>query len=36
MTIIEEMRNSMLKANIYSNADIDAICELEQQYINEC
>lgn len=33
---IEEMRNSMLDAGVYSKADIDKICELEQQYINEC
>ncbi|RHI25784.1 hypothetical protein DW172_03630 [Agathobacter rectalis] len=33
---IEEMRNSMLKANVYTKADIDKICELEQQYRKEC
>lgn len=33
---IEEMRQSMLKANVYSKADIDTICELEQQYLDEC
>lgn len=33
---IEEMRNSMLDAGVYTKADIDKICELEQQYINEC
>lgn len=33
---IEEMRQSMLKANVYSKADIDKICELEKAYLNEC
>lgn len=33
---IEEMRNSMLKANVYSKADIDKICSLEKQYREEC
>ena len=33
---IEEMRNSMLKAGVYTKADINKICELEQQYRNEC
>lgn len=36
MPTIEEMRQSMTKAGIYSKADIDAICELEQQYRSEC
>ncbi len=36
MPTIEEMRQSMTKAGIYTKADIDAICELEQQYRNEC
>lgn len=33
---IEEMRQSMTEANIYSKADIDKICELEKAYLNEC
>ena len=33
---IEEMRQSMLKANVYSKADINKICELEQEYRQEC
>ena len=33
---IEEMRNFMLKANIYTKADIETICDLEQQYQDEC
>lgn len=33
---IEEMCQSMTEANIYTKADIDKICELEQQYRNEC
>ena len=33
---IDEMRNSMLKANVYTKADIDKICELEKAYLNEC
>lgn len=33
---IEEMRQSMTEANVYSKADIDAICELEKQYREEC
>lgn len=36
MPTIEKMRQSMIKANVYSKADIDKICELEQQYRNEC
>lgn len=36
MPTIEEMRQSMTKAGIYTKADIDAICDLEQQYLNEC
>lgn len=36
MPTIEEMRQSMTEANIYTKADIDKICELEQQYLNEC
>ena len=30
MPTIEEMRQSMTKANIYTKADIDKICELER------
>ena len=33
---IEEMRQSMTKANVYSKADIDKICELEKAYQEEC
>lgn len=33
---IEEIRNSMLDAEVYSKADIDKICELEKAYQDEC
>lgn len=33
---IEEMCNSMLEAGVYTKADINKICELEQQYRDEC
>lgn len=33
---IEEMRQSMTEANVYSKADIDKICELEKAYQEEC
>lgn len=36
MPSIEDMRNSMLKANVCTKADIDKICELEKQYREEC
>ena len=36
MSTIEEMRQSMTEAGVYSKADIDAICELKQQYLDEC
>jgi hypothetical protein len=36
MQTIEDMRNSMLKANVCTKADIDKICELEKQYREEC
>lgn len=36
MPSIEDMRNSMLKANVYTKADIDKICELEKAYQEEC
>lgn len=36
MSTIEEMRNSMLKAGVYTKADIDKICELEKAYQDEC
>lgn len=36
MPTIEEMRSYMLEAGVYSKADIDAICELEKQYREEC
>lgn len=35
MPSIEDMRNSMLKANVYTKADIDKICELEKAYQDE-
>ena len=34
--VIDEMRQSMTEAEVYSKADIDTICELEQQYLDEC
>lgn len=33
---IEEMRQSMTQANVYTKADIDKICELEKAYQDEC
>lgn len=33
---IEEMRQSMAQAGVYSKADIDKICELEKVYQDEC
>lgn len=36
MPSIEEMRQSMTQANIYTKTDIDKICELEKQYREEC
>ena len=36
MSTIEEMRSYMLNAGIYTKADIDKICDLEQQYRDEC
>lgn len=30
MQTIEEMRNSMLKAGVYTKVDIDKICELKR------
>lgn len=33
---IEEMRQSMTEAGVYSKADIDTICELEKAYQEEC
>ena len=36
MPTIEEMRQSMTQAGVYSKTDIDKICELEKQYRNEC
>ena len=36
MQTIEEMRNSMLKAGVYTKTDIDKICELEKAYQEEC
>ena len=36
MQTIEEMRNSMLKAGVYTKTDIDKICEFEKVYQKEC
>lgn len=36
MQTIEEMRNSMLKAGVYTKTDIDKICEFEKAYQDEC
>lgn len=36
MQTIEEMRQSMTQANVYTKADIDKICELEKAYQDEC
>lgn len=36
MPSIEEMRQSMTQANIYTKTDIDKICELEKAYQDEC
>lgn len=36
MPSIEDMRQSMTEANVYSKTDIDKICELEKQYREEC
>lgn len=36
MPTIEEMRQSMTEAGVYTKADIDKICELEKQYREEC
>lgn len=36
MPTIEEMRQSMTKAGVYTKADIDAICKLEKAYLDEC
>lgn len=33
---IEEMRQSMLVAGVYSKADIEEICRLEGEYLAEC
>ena len=36
MQTIEEMRQSMTQANVYTKTDIDKICELEKAYQEEC
>lgn len=36
MQTVEDMRQSMTKANVYTKTDIDKICELEKQYRDEC
>ena len=33
---VEEMRKSMIEAAAYSKADIEEVCKLEEQYIDEC
>lgn len=33
---IAEMREHMYSAGIYSPADIEEICRLEQEYLDEC
>ena len=33
---IEELRNSMLAAGVYSTADIEEICKLEEDFAAEC
>ena len=36
MQTVEDMRQSMTKANVYTKTDIDKICELEKAYQEEC
>lgn len=36
MNKIEEMRRNMTAARVYSKADLEKICWLEEQYIKEC
>ena len=36
MSTIEEMHQNMTEAGFYTKADIDKICDLEQQYRDEC
>lgn len=33
---IEEMKKDMLQAGVYSNEDIEKICEIEREYQEEC
>lgn len=33
---IEELRRNMTAAGVYSKADIEKICKLEEQYLAEC
>ena len=33
---IEDMRESMISAGVYSLADIETICRLESEYLDEC
>lgn len=33
---IEKMRKSMQKSGVYSEADINEICKLEEAYLAEC
>lgn len=36
MNRIEEMRRNMTAAGVYSQEDIEKICWLEEQYLEEC
>lgn len=36
MNKIEEMRHNMTAAGVYSKEDIEKICKLESQYLEEC
>lgn len=36
MNKIEEMRRNMTAARVYSKEDIEKICWLEEQYLEEC
>lgn len=33
---IAELRNSMLAAGVYSSTDIEEICKLEEDFVEEC
>ena len=36
MMKIEDMKEEMINAGVYSKEDIDEICNLEQAYLDEC